>query len=88
MRGLLDPHLSLLCRLLDPEPGDIEGRQKQQGQQGRDKTAADDGVGHWSPEHLQRDGIERRRSGQANFDMDDLALAPRAQRETASLEQL
>ena len=31
---------------------------------------------------------ERRRSGQANFDVDDLALAPRAQRETTSLEQL
>ena len=28
------------------------------------------------------------RSGQANFDMDDLALAARAQRETTSLEQL
>jgi hypothetical protein len=31
---------------------------------------------------------EAPRSGQANFDMDDLALAPRAQRETTSLEQL
>ena len=43
---------------------------------------------------LEREGVrhpllhETPRSGQANFDMDDLALAARAQRETASLEHL
>ena len=39
-----ETRLGLLARLLDTEPGDVEGRQEQQGQQGRDEEAADDRV--------------------------------------------
>ena len=37
------------ARLLDPEPGDVEGRQEEEGQQGCGQEAADDRIGHRPP---------------------------------------
>jgi hypothetical protein len=42
---LREAHLGLFSRLLDPEPGDVEGGKEEEGQQGRDEEAADDSKG-------------------------------------------
>ena len=39
---LWETRFGLSSRFLDPESGDVEGRQKEEGEQGRDKEAADD----------------------------------------------
>src|SRR2546423_13946851 len=53
--GRFGPDRPLLRRFFDAEPGDIKGRQKEQGQQCRNKEAADNRVSHRSPENLWRD---------------------------------
>src|SRR5258708_34030379 len=47
--------LGLLARLLDTEPGDIEGRREEQGLQACDEQAADDCVVHRSTEDSRGD---------------------------------
>src|SRR5271167_746969 len=58
-----EARLGLLARLLDPEPCDVEGGQEEQGQQGRNEQAADDGVSHWSPEDFRGDRDHPERGG-------------------------
>ena len=40
---------------LDAEPDDVERRQENQGEHGRDREAAHDRVGHGTPENGRRD---------------------------------
>jgi hypothetical protein len=55
--------LGLLSWLFDAEPGDIEGRQEEQGEQSRDEEAADDGVGHRPPKDFGRDRYQAESGG-------------------------
>lgn len=48
---------------LDPEPGDVQRGQEQQGQHRSDDDAAHHGKGHRSPEDLPRDRDQRQRGG-------------------------
>ena len=62
-RRLCDTHRPLLCWLFNAEPGNVESRQEQQGQQGRDNEPPDDGVSHRPPEYLGRDRDHAERGG-------------------------
>ena len=53
------------ARLLDPEPGDVEGRQEEEGQQGCGQEAADDRIGHRPQETSEAIGIMRSKASSA-----------------------
>ncbi len=54
---LSNPH-GLICCWLDPEPRGIERRKEQQDQHRADRRAADQRIGHRSPEDGVREGDE------------------------------
>jgi hypothetical protein len=58
-----EARFGLFSGFFDPEPGDVEGGKEEEGQQGRNEEAADNGVGHRAPEDFRGDRDHAQRGG-------------------------